>query len=50
MGGRIRGLGTSEPWLSLVYKAILLVSLTYREIHACDMFLVFFTQFVGFLF
>jgi hypothetical protein len=24
MGGRIRGLGTSESWFSLVYRAILL--------------------------
>jgi hypothetical protein len=35
MGGRTRGLGTSESWFSLVYRSILLFSLEWRAIHAC---------------
>jgi hypothetical protein len=38
MGGHIKGLGTSESWFSLVYRAILLFSLAQRAIHACVMF------------
>jgi hypothetical protein len=40
MGGRIRGLGTSESWFSLIYGTILLFLPGKRAIHACVPILV----------
>jgi hypothetical protein len=52
MGGRIRGLGTSKSWFSLVYGAIVLFSPGWRAIHACVPILVGFMLLLhsGFLF
>jgi hypothetical protein len=52
MGGRIRGLGTSESGFSLVYRAILLFWPGKRAIHACVPILVEFVLVLhsGFLF
>jgi hypothetical protein len=40
MGGRIRGLGTSGSWCSLVYRALVFISPVWRAIHACVPILV----------
>jgi hypothetical protein len=52
MGGRIRGLGTSDSWFSLVYGAMLLFGPGWRSIHACVPILVGFVLMLhrGFLF
>jgi hypothetical protein len=40
MGGRIRGLRTSESWSSLGHRAIVLFSPGLRAIHVCVLILV----------
>jgi hypothetical protein len=40
MVGHIRGLGSSESYFSLVYRAIVLFSPGWRAIHACELILV----------